>query len=74
MKNGERKNVGEPPLKWREKTQKWSKLCEMARNGSVGGGFRVLACADMLARTPLGVRQYFPLKLNFFNKFTYQES
>jgi hypothetical protein len=23
-----------------------------------GGGFRVLACADMLARTPLGMRQY----------------
>jgi hypothetical protein len=26
-----------------------------------GGGFRVLACADTLARTPLGVRQYFSL-------------
>ena len=24
------------------------------------GGFRVLACADTLARTPLGVRQYSP--------------
>ena len=25
------------------------------------GGFRVLACADTGARTPLGVRQYFKL-------------
>ena len=27
--------------------------------GLTGGGFRVLACADTGARTPLGVRQYF---------------
>ena len=27
------------------------------------GGFRVLACTDTLARTPLGVRQYFIYKL-----------
>jgi hypothetical protein len=30
--------------------------------GLKGGGYRVLACADTGARTPLGVRQYYEYK------------
>jgi hypothetical protein len=44
--------------------KKCSELYEMARNvinfvffGSVGGELRVLACADKLVRTPLGMGQ-----------------
>jgi hypothetical protein len=52
--------------KFKEKTKNKS---EMARNviktsnflGSVGPEFRVLVCADTLARTPLGVHQYYCL-------------
>ena len=66
--------------KWRKKEEKneKSELSEMARTlikktsdflADEGvGGFRVFACADTLARTPLGVRQY----LFFTNKTTFQ--
>jgi hypothetical protein len=53
------------------KNKKWAELSEMVRTlikkirncflilGDLkGGGFRVLACADTGARTPLDVRQY----------------
>jgi hypothetical protein len=47
---------GQNCLKWREL---WSKN-ENFFNPLIwgGGGFRVIACADTVARTPVGMRQY----------------
>ena len=66
MKNGERKKIWGPPPK--KKREGGIFVFFFFSLGVKRGGSRDLACTDMGARTPLGVRQYFK-SIYFDNKY-----